>query len=428
MKAWYKLDVAANLFPSVTSNKNSSVFRVATVLTEPVDSIVLQKAVNAIMPRYPIFFMKLRKGFFWNYLESQDSTFTVTEEKDYPCADMNPLDNNGFLIKILYYNNRISVEFFHAITDGVAAGEFVKSLIYYYICNKYGQIDAEAKILLANENTIESTEDSFSEHFDNKEKKTKIHMKKKQDTAHRIRGNFYKYYGHNVITGVLSAKELNAKAKEKDTTITSLLVAQLIYSIYKTESQKGRIVRPIVIAMPVNLRKVFSSKSLRNFFAVVNLSYKVESGTTFNQIVESVTKQIKKFTLADNLTKIAARNVTLSKNPLSKAVPLVMKDALLSFGFKHYTETKKTMTISNFGNILIPSGMEKYIEYFESFLYPTKKSPISVSVLSVNDRLTINFAKTIIETEIIQDFFESLSKKENIVIRVYSNNWEEQNE
>ncbi len=424
MTNWYKLDVAANLFPSVTASNNSSVFRLSAVMIESVDKDLLQKSVDKIFNRFPMFFVRMKKGVFWNYLDTQSMKFLVEEETEYPCATINPLETSGYLIKVLYYGNRISMEVFHSLTDGGGASEFLKSLLYYYLCYKYGEFDSENMILLHDGNIKENLVDSFDEYFSGVHIKT--HEKKmKKVNSYRISGTPFNRYGHGVITGVLSAQSLNAVSKAKGATITSYLSAAMIYSIYQAEQRYSKDKNPIVIAIPVNLRKIFPSKTLRNFFSVVNLNYKVDKETNFDEIVNETTRQLKEFTKKDNLAKISAKNVSLTQNKFARFVPLLIKNIFMFFGFDLLGETKKTITISNMGNIKIPTGMEKYIKHFEAVIYPTAKSLINCGVISVNDRITINFSKTIKDTDIIRYFFEFLSRNANLEVGVYSNNWEE---
>ncbi|MEG2406887.1 MAG: alcohol acetyltransferase, partial [Clostridiales bacterium] len=166
MLKWYKLDNAAKLFPSVSSKKNSSVYRLSAVLSEAVDGAVLQKATNMVLPRFPIFTVKLRRGLFWNYLEKNDAAFFVKKEEIYPCFTMMPRRNSGYLFKVMYFKNRISLEVFHALTDGSGAMEFLKSLLYYYEKLLGNQIEDEGMILLKDETISESEiEDSFSRYY-----------------------------------------------------------------------------------------------------------------------------------------------------------------------------------------------------------------------------------------------------------------------
>ncbi len=86
-------------------------------------------------------------------------------------------------------------------------------------------------------------------------------------------------------------------------------------------------------------------------------------------------------------------------------------------------ESKKTITISNIGRIDFPQGVNSYIEHTEMLLYPTVKSPINCGICSFDDKMTVNFTKTITDTEVIKHFITSLAEKTGADVSVYSNMW-----
>src|SRR5699024_7790567 len=116
-----------------TDHSNSSVYRVAVIMKKCVNAQVLQEALDQVMKRFPTLAVKPRKGIFWDFLEQNDKHLFVQAEKRYPCYPINPKDNNDYLVRVLYYQHRISVEIFHSLTDGYGAIEFLKSLIYQYL-------------------------------------------------------------------------------------------------------------------------------------------------------------------------------------------------------------------------------------------------------------------------------------------------------
>ncbi len=332
-------------------------------------------------------------------------------------------ENKGYIIKVLYFGNRISVEAFHSITDGSGISEFMKSLVYYYICIKHGKIDSQNKILLFDE-TDKNDEDSFSEKFSNIPKQKNIY-KIKNNNSFIIRGERFERKGHRVITGIVSVDSLKKCCKDYNCTITSLLTANIIMSIYNQKQKNTRNKKPITVCVPVNLRKIFNSKTLKNFFGVVHIEYKVNENTTFEEIVKSVSDQLKSLTDKDNLTFLSAQNVKMSNNVFSKHTPLIIKNIVMPVGFNFMSENKKTITISNIGRIDFPDSMKPYIEHSELILYPTNNSPINCGVCSFEDKLTINFTSSITDTSIIKDFLTSLSLKIKSDITVYSNEWGE---
>jgi len=426
LNKWYKLDNAAKLFPPVTSEKNSSVFRVSAVLTETVDKEVLQKTVDHVYDRFPMMFVKMRRGVFWHYFDNNWDKFRVQEEKDFPCGVINPFENNGYLLKILYFNKRISVEMFHSVTDGGGAVELLKTILFYYFrfLENGDNADSEGKIILVDDGvSAGDMEDSFIRYCE-KVKYRKPRLK----LAFKIKGTPFEIYGNNVVTGVVSAEALNKLAKTKNATITSYLTALLIYSIYMARQKYTGDKHPIMASVPVNLRKAFPSGTLRNFFAVVKVGGKVDGATKFDDIVENITGQLKAKTEKSALKELIAHNIKLEKRVYSRFVPLILKKIFMLTAFNIMGETKKTVTVSNIGNIAVPSGFEAKINIMEAVLYPTPRSPLNCAVCSVNDKLAISFSRTITETDIIRYFLNYLSEHEGLDVAVYSNDWGREHE
>ena len=117
-KRWFKLDNAAKLYPAVATGRWSSIFRLSAELTETVEPRRLQEAAEHTMRRFPSFQVRLKKGFFWYYLEEIKTPITVREDTGHPCLRFSRREENGFLLRVLYYKKRISVEFFHVLSDG----------------------------------------------------------------------------------------------------------------------------------------------------------------------------------------------------------------------------------------------------------------------------------------------------------------------
>lgn len=387
------------------------------LLNQVIDPQVLQKAVDHLYGRFPMFFVSLRNGVFWHYFDSNTRKFLVEEERDYPCCKINPKLNNGYLLRILYGMQRISVEVFHSLTDGAGAVEFCKSLLYYYLTFLGHSIRLDKQILLQEDRVPkEELEDSFAAYdqqvWTRPEKMAKSFW---------LKGTTYKPRGVQVISGVLSASKVHAVAKAKGATITSYLTAVLIQSIARTS--EGRKNNPIVVCIPVNLRSMFPSKTLRNFFSIVNVGVQGAGAMSLDGLIQQVSGLLKEKTTKENLQQGISNNVRLEKSLVSKIIPLPLKNIFLGLGFAWLGEDKKTITLSNLGRIALPQDMEPLVLYMETILYPTPKSPINCGVCSVNDRLVISFAKSIVETDCIQAFFSFLAQEQALDVLVYGNDW-----
>ena len=94
---------------------------------------LLQMALTFAIRRFPSFATTLKKGFFWHYLDTAKRRFTVEPERDIPCRPIKVSASGSQSFRVLYYGRRISVEFFHVLTDGTGGMTFLKVLLAEYL-------------------------------------------------------------------------------------------------------------------------------------------------------------------------------------------------------------------------------------------------------------------------------------------------------
>lgn len=123
---WIKLDNAATIYPSTMSRKYAAMFRVSVTLKDKVDKDILQCALNNIIDRFPIFKFKLKKGLFWCYLKKIEETPIIEQDYNNPMLRIKFKNHRNYLFRVRYHENRIAIEFFHALTDGTGAIIFLQ--------------------------------------------------------------------------------------------------------------------------------------------------------------------------------------------------------------------------------------------------------------------------------------------------------------
>ena len=139
--AWDKLDNTANLFPVIATEDMTNVYRISVTLTEEIDRILLQEALNRILPQFSVFRMRLRMGVFWYYFEENTRPAPIVrEEYSHPGAYIDKSRNNHYMFRVTYYKCRINLEVFHALTDGAGGITFLKELVYQYLRLRYPDI------------------------------------------------------------------------------------------------------------------------------------------------------------------------------------------------------------------------------------------------------------------------------------------------
>lgn len=149
---WYKLDSAGTLYSALQKEEYSAIYRFSALMEKDVDPAALQRAIDRCMPRFPTFAVRIRKGAFWYYLEhnSAPGPFLKEDVSD-PCQPVRFKEDNGWLVRFYYYRNRISIEVFHALSDGGGAIVFFRTLLAEYLRQTGVDIPAGNGVLDLNE-------------------------------------------------------------------------------------------------------------------------------------------------------------------------------------------------------------------------------------------------------------------------------------
>ena len=149
---WYKLDSAGTLYSALQKEEYSAIYRFSALMEKDVDPAALQRAIDRCMPRFPTFAVRIRKGAFWYYLEhnSAPGPFLKEDVSD-PCQPVRFKEDNGWLVRFYYYCNRISIEVFHALSDGGGAIVFFRTLLAEYLRQTGVDIPAGNGVLDLNE-------------------------------------------------------------------------------------------------------------------------------------------------------------------------------------------------------------------------------------------------------------------------------------
>jgi NRPS condensation-like uncharacterized protein len=417
---WTRLDNASKIFPATCSDKDTKVFRLACELYEAVEREILQQALNVTIEGFPLYKSVLRRGVFWYYLEKSDIQPVVEIESNPVCAPIYIKDKKNLLFRVFYYNNRINIEIFHALSDGTGALWFMQTLVHHYLILKYKEVFGD-KIPQLNYNASisEKMGDSFGRYFVGEnilKRKIKDDKKEKTPSSYHIRGTRMDENRMKLIEGSMSVKTVLELAHEYNTTLTIFFTSLFIYSIYKEMPTSGEN-RPVVLSVPINLRQFFESVTARNFFSTMNVGYYFGKGSTdLKEVIQKVSQCFRKEMTEEQLNKKLNRLMSLEKNPFTRVVPLPFKDYSLRIANK-LKDRGITAALSNVGRIIMPSEFDAYIRQFS--VYTSARRP-QFCICSYRDRLVVSFTSPFRETDIQRTFFQFLSK-EGIEIEIASN-------
>ncbi|MCI8964776.1 MAG: hypothetical protein HFJ43_00170 [Clostridia bacterium] len=411
---WRKLDNSAKIFPMVSNKKFTSVFRVSVILKENIDEEVLKQALDIAIEKQTSFKIRLKKGFFWYYLEENPKKPEVKKESDYPCRYIDKDTNNGYLFDVTYFNNKINLDVFHSLTDGNTAIKFLKEITYNYL-NIKNNINNEGndtkKNILSN-----NTEDSYLKNYDKKKAK-----REKSSKAYILKGNRLPFGATGIVHNFINLEQLKSTSKQNNASITEYLTAVLTYCIYTENYKYSNSKRPIKICIPVDLKKYYKSDTVANFFsymsADINVSKKKEY--TFLEILNLVKIEFKEKLTPKEIEKTMGANIKIGTNFFIKLIPLFLKNILLSISYKEIRKYTTT-TVSNLGRIEVD---EKYKEYIENFLFLLCAESVEKdkgAIVSYDNTLVFTFTSILEDYKIERAFYDFI-KKQNIEIYTEGN-------
>ena len=420
-KEWYKLDTAAKLYPSISQTHNNTTFRLMLELYEEVDKNKLQEALIKIMPRFPSFAVSLRRGMFWYYLEPNDALPVVKEERGFPCRRLKDFINNGFLFNVMYYKNNVVMECFHGLTDGAGAVEFLKTLVYEYFKLCGYPMESEGMVLDAQgTGNAGEVENSFDTYYDAQGAANKL----VQPQAYHILGTPNDDNGIFLTHGILDLAELLANVKKKGVTVSANTRSSVLYCVAKDQLlEEHPDKRPIIISVPMDLRNMFPSHTLRNFVSLANVGFTVRGKLCFDDILQEISRQLKEGLSREKIAANINKNVGYEKNPFIRMTPLFVKNLVVSSNYKLYGEGCYTLVLSNLRTAQFPESMRKHIKQVYYALGVSEMNPLNCVVVSYQEKMVITLARGIKETGIVRRFFEHFSKDLGMRVEIRGNEW-----
>ncbi len=242
------------------------------------------------------------------------------------------------------------------------------------------------------------------------------------EKAYRVRGTKEPFYTLNIIDGIMSVKQVMAVAAKYNATITEYLNSVLLYALLqKQEHSWHRRLLPVKIAMPVNLRRFFPSKTLRNFITMVYPSIDPRLGEyTFDEIVIHVRNYMRYYINEKFLRGDITTNAATQRHPLIRIVPLFIKDFTVRLFYTKVQDKNSSAGLTNMGALRVPEDMKPYIERFDIYMGQPFSSRTNCAIASFEDTLTINFASSIKEADVERYFFRKLVQ-DGIHIKIESN-------
>ncbi|MBO6168562.1 MAG: hypothetical protein J6O51_01175 [Bacteroidales bacterium] len=402
---WTRLENSAIIYPSCKTHKYAAVYRMSVTLDSKIDSEILDTALLNTMPRFPSFRYTIKKGFFWWFLQRLENDPQLSSSTSLNAFNLRK--NGGYMFKLSCTGARIDLDVFHALTDGTGAMTFLLSVAAEYLKLSAGVDIQYGKWVFdpSEEPAEEEMEDGFDQFSGTKG------ALDSEEKAYHIKGTVERHDILNSLGVSIKLQDIASVAKTFDCTITELVSALMLYSLQEVRSSDNSVRKSSHLRMelPVNLRPIFESKTLRNFSSYVYIGLDVTNGDyKLKDAIQEVKYQKRLYTQRSHLTKRIAANVALEDNMAIRCVPLFIKKPIINI-INHLKGDKyATYTFSNMGNIELPEGMKEHVKDIHFILGRTRKRSGSCACVTYGDTLNLDFSRKIAEDDFERAFLKNL--------------------
>ncbi len=417
---WYKLDSAGILYSALQKEEYSAIYRFSARMEREVDPAALQRAIDRCMPRFPSFAVRIRKGLFWYYLEPNHAPGPfLKEDVSDPCQPVRFREDNGWLVRFYYYRERISVEVFHALSDGGGAIVFFRTLLAEYLRQTGVDVPAGNGVLDLNEPPREEElEDAYARYAGRH-----AFGLRRLPRAYQNIGTPEPFYTFHVTMGFVPLSHLREQAKKHNASITEYLSAVLIYVILEKQKRE----KPYRLSAPWRWRCrstcAHGSRARRCATSSppsARISTRRLGDYTFPEIVSQVRHFMKLHINRQELQAAFTGNVRFTENFALRLIPVVLKNPVMALNYRLHGVRPYSCTYTNPGAFTVPPEMAAHIRGAEVILGQATVPRCHCASISYGDTMEITFAGTQTETDTERDFFRFLVR-EGIPVRVESN-------
>ena len=417
---WMRLDNAAKIYPAAKRRNWNNFFRLSATLTEPVDTEVLRRALDVTVRRFPSIAVRLRRGAFWYYLEEIPKAPAIQAEKSCPLAHAPFYEVRQCAFRVLVYHERIAVEFFHALTDGTGALVFLKSLLAEYLSQKYGLVIPAEKGVLGRleEPSAEEVEDSFARYAGD------VKLSRREATAYHLSGTPEPDGYKDIVTMMIPADKLQDCARGFGISVTELLCAAMMQAILDIQAKdvpRRAARKPVKVLLPVNLRTLFPSATLRNFASYITPEIDPRMGDcSFDELCQLVHHKMGMENNRRTMRAKFAANVASERSPVLRVMPLFIKNIAMKAVFDMVGECKSCLCLSNLGRVELPEVMTPYVTRMDFIIGVQARAPHNCGVITWNGTAYINCIRNIREPALELAFYRVLHRL-GLPVKVESN-------
>lgn len=383
-----------------------NVIRIRIRMRDLIDPDILRRSVDITMKRYPYYCGKLQKDEEGNCFFI-DNPLPVVVSHSHSGVKLNAAESNYHIIAFSYIDNWLAMDIPHIFTDGAGAYDLIRTLLYYYVTERYSvQLPREGIRLYGDEISSEEWEDPLMMKND-----LPAPVRTEMVSALNLlrSGGLEDDFSPTVYNIAISEKEFMRFNIDNDgtpATMVSLLLSRAIAKLFPESEDMIRVM------MTVNMRKALKTPHAhQSLVCGLNLEYKREiqhwpldrQATVYRGMVFAQTREEKVLAEAAGIKGI--NQMMISKKTDEER--LAISDMIIKMSGNLNTISVSYVGKANFGN------SEQYIRDFRLWTY-NASTPILVEISAVSGRFTLDFLQSFSSPMIVNAFLKELDEN-NIV-------------
>ena len=381
---WYSPDEAAKIYPLSMKHGQMAVFRLSMYLKAPGVPVLLQMALNFTIQRFPCFATTVKRGFFWHYLDATKRRYFVEPETEPPARPLRIASSGSQSFRILYYQNRISLEMFHILTDAAGGLVFLKTLTaeYLRLCGT-DYTPGQGVLDVHQPPVVRETENAFlSANRPGKGSGLTDHA------ALQLGGRLSYARPCQVVQFQMDASQLHQLAKAHGVTVTGYMLVQMLLACRRaTDETNG----DFSIQVPVDMRKYFPSPTLRNFSMYCGIRLPAQQVEPGDNLYREVARQLKEKSALEPMMEMVHSSTRLVSSV--RYIPLFIKAPVTRFFYGFLGDRVFTNTLSNLGVVHMPKELEAQLKYMDFVLGTSVTNRAGCSMVTLNGVTMFSISK-----------------------------------
>lgn len=404
---WFPLDSAAKIYPIAMEHGRMTLFRLSVCLKSEVVPELLQMALTFTIKRFPSFATTLKKGFFWHYLDTAKRRFCIEEERHIPCQALKVSRSGSQTFRVLYFQNRISVEFFHVLTDGTGGMNFLKALTSEYL--RLTGVEDTPDAPGWDVRVIPHAEEFVNEFPRRAPRQAASGFTGKP--AVQMSGRLSRQKPCRVLHFKMNAAALKAAAVERGGTVTEYLLALTFCAAWAaTDERKGE----LNIQLPVNMRQFYPSRTVRNFSMYCGIRMPLDAAFEVSELIPVISEQMRKKAAKGAMDEMLTATVRLVD--MLKYIPLALKQPAAKLVYGFLGDNLFTTTLSNLGVVTMPDTWAQQIESMDFVLGTAITNRASCALVTFGDTATLSITKMTADPTFEEHLYRLLTA-EGIAVR-----------